>query len=210
MDRLQALGFAPVLAPLLHIVPRTGLKLPARVGAVAITSANAVPSIPAALFGLPVYAVGDATAAAARAAGCTRVTSASGDAGDLARLMAGRVAEPVLLLSGAGQGGRLADTLRAAGLPVVRRVAYAARPVPALPAPVRALLRTGGLHGVLFMSGATAAQFVRVLPPGLVPALSGVVAACIALPAADAVRHLPWRALRVSCRPNLVDTLALL
>lgn len=210
-QRLRALGFEPVLAPLLRIVPRPGpARPPGEVAAIAITSVNAIPALPPALHGTPLFAVGDATAAAARAAGCTDVRSADGDARDLASLILREVRGTVLLLSGSGQGGPLVASLRTGGLRVVRRVAYAARPEPALPDTARTLLDGGDVHGIVFMSADTSRQFARTLPAGLAPSLSGVVAACISPGSAAPVGHLPWRQLRVSLRPNLRDTLALL
>ena len=66
-------------------------------GAVLITSANGARAVAAhprrgELTALPVLAVGQASAAAARAAGFADVTSADGDGGDLARLAATRFA----------------------------------------------------------------------------------------------------------------------
>ena len=62
----------------------------ARYGAVIVTSANALRGIEPQLAGsrllkLPLFAVGEHTASAARGAGFENVISASGDAGGLAR-----------------------------------------------------------------------------------------------------------------------------
>ena len=175
-----------------------------------MTSRNSVPALPPQLRGVPVFAVGDATAAAARAAGCMDVRSAAGNACDLARAMLGAVHGNVLLLAGSGQGLPLAAALRAGGVAVIRRVAYRTRRVGRLPASVQDLIAAGGAHGIVFMSAATSDQFVRALPERLAPALAATVAACISETAATSLRHLPWRRLRVSLKPNLPDTLALL
>ena len=208
-ERLAAMGFEPVVAPLLRIVPRRA-ALPRAVDAVLVTSGNALSALPACLQSVPLYAVGDATAERARALGFADVHSAGGDAGDLAALVVPRVKGVVLLATGAGQGAALAMCLRAQGLRVIRRVVYAARPVTRLPDLAASALQSGGLHAVLFLSAATAQSFVRVLPRPLVPALGSVIAACIAEPAAEVVRPLPWRQVRVSLRPSLHHVLALL
>ena len=209
--QLRVLGFEPVFAPLLRVVARPGpVPVPGNVAAVAMTSANAVPALPPSLRGLPVFAVGNATAAAARRSGCANVHSAEGNADDLARLIASAASGKVLVLSGAGQGEVLARNLRADGVPVVRRVAYAAHPVRRLPRQVLRLLETDEVHAIVFMSAATAIQFGHAVPAASLPALARVVAACISEPTAAAVRHLPWKQLRVSLKPNLPDTLALL
>ncbi len=68
--RLVALGFEPAIAPLLAVEHLAcDLPPPDGLGAVLATSGNAVDAIPGAWRGLPLFAVGDATAARARAAG---------------------------------------------------------------------------------------------------------------------------------------------
>src|SRR4051794_39882487 len=86
---LVAMGHEALIDPVLEI---RRLPLPRRmsladVAAIAITSANAVPALAGMPAGLPVFAVGAATAAAARAAGWNEVHAAAGDGADLARLM---------------------------------------------------------------------------------------------------------------------------
>jgi uroporphyrinogen-III synthase len=85
--RLKALGRDPLVAPLLEVHPlAVSIDLDG-VGALAFTSANGVRAF-AALSedrGLPVFAVGGATAEAARAAAFTSVTSAEGDVAALAQ-----------------------------------------------------------------------------------------------------------------------------
>lgn len=88
-DRLSMLGFTPLVVPILTVRPlRVRLDLTG-VQALAFTSRNAVrvfaerSPIPP----LPVFAVGDATAASARRAGFTEVRSAGGDLNTLAALI---------------------------------------------------------------------------------------------------------------------------
>ena len=210
-ERLRALGFEPVLAPLLHIRPRA-LRLPRRIDAVLATSGNAIPACPAVLHDRPLLAVGGGTAERARAAGFTQVHSADGDAAALAQLaptLLPRGAH-LLLPSGRGQGGPLAAALRAAGFRVHRRVAYAAGPVAALPEAARVALEAGRVQAVLLMSAETARAFARLLPAALGPTLHHVNAIAIAPHVADAVSHLRWRSLRVSGKPTLDHVLALL
>ncbi|UAK24399.1 uroporphyrinogen-III synthase [Sphingomonas nostoxanthinifaciens] len=81
--RAEAAGFSVDVVPLFEIVP-VATELPADGwDAVLLTSANAVRALgaqTAALAGRRAYAVGAATAAAARAAGFTDVTAGDGDA----------------------------------------------------------------------------------------------------------------------------------
>lgn len=208
-EKLAHLHWQPITAPCLTIETLTPC-LP-KAAAILITSANALPALTA--TPTPLLAVGDATAARARALGFTRVESAGRDAEALAALAAARLNPadgPLLLAVGAGQGGPLAVTLRAHGFRVLRRVAYRACPVRAFPAAAAESIQAGTLHAALFLSADTARIFVRLLPAALRPALASIIAAAIGPAAADALKPLPWRAIRVAARPTLDDTLALL
>jgi uroporphyrinogen-III synthase len=211
--RVAALGFTPVLAPVLRIA-----ALPARLGdpalvrAVLLTSGNALGALDAAWHGVPVLAVGDATAARARAAGFAQVDSAGRDAVALAALVAARCpAGAVLLLPTArGEGLALACTLRAAGFVVRRRAVYAALPHAALPDAAVAALVAGTVRAALFFSPAAARGFVR-LARMLPAACLGDIAALALSPAVAApLAALPWHRLRVADRPTQDALLTLL
>ncbi len=212
--RLAELGFAPLAAPLLRIRPRPArLPDPAGLQAVLATSANALPGL-AEYRRVPLYTVGDATAARARGLGFATVASAAGDVASLAALV-GRAcraeAGPLLLAAGARQGGKLAAALRGQGFSVLRRVLYAAEPVSRLPEAARLALAEGRVEAALFFSAATAASFARlVAETGLEAALARVTALAIAEPAAAVLRRLPFRSVRVALRPNEEALLAML
>lgn len=92
--RARALGLSPIVAPLFEIVPVAWHPPdPARFEAVAMTSANAARHAGAALAHyahLPLFAVGEATAEAARKAGFTCVTAGDADAAALQPLLPAR------------------------------------------------------------------------------------------------------------------------
>jgi uroporphyrinogen-III synthase len=213
--RVAAMGFTPVLAPLLT-VRMLGLSLPPATSfqAVLATSANAIPSLPASLHATPFLAVGDATADRARQAGFAVVRSAGRDAAALAALVA-EACDPragsLLLASGRGQGLALAARLRDAGFRVLRRAVYAAVPATSLPDNAVAALRAKSVRAALFFSPATARVFVRLLPASLCPAsLSDIDAIAISREAEAALAPLPWRRIRVASEPNQDRLLALL
>ncbi len=186
----------------------------AGIAAVLVTSGNALPALWPAFRDRPILTVGDRTAARATAAGFTQVQSAGGNATDLARLVQQRLAPAagtLLLASGQGQGAPLAAALRAAGFRVLRRVVYAAAPVPALPDSVLAALRAGSVAAALFFSAETARHFVRlILAAGLADVTRSCDAFAIGRPAAVALEALPWRRIRIAVRPNQDEMLALL
>jgi len=210
-QRLLALSYHPIIAPLLR-VRRLEPALPPNVGAVLVTSGNAVPCLPASLHRTPLLAVGNATAGRARAAGFAQVHSADGDAAALAELarQACRPGVALLLATARQQGGLLAAALRTAGFVVHRRVVYAAKPVERLPPPAVQALQHGSLAAALFLSAETARAFARLLPQQLLPALAEVEALAIGQSTAEALRFLPWRRVRVSAKPTQDSILAML
>src|ERR1700736_613801 len=86
---LRARGFEVLRAPMLRFEPVAFHdNMDARYGAVIVTSANALRGLTShlkshRLLELPLFAVGEQTAAAARRAGFTHVISADGDAASL-------------------------------------------------------------------------------------------------------------------------------
>lgn len=209
------MGFFPILAPALDIHPVPArVPDPAGIQAVLVSSANALPGLSAAWHILPLFTVGTATAARARAAGFADIRDADADAAALAALVAGTcrpVAGPLLLLAGQGQGMELAKALRAAGFRVIRRVVYAARPIADLAAPARAALAAGQVGHALFFSAATALAFLRQLHRAdMVELLCHVEAIAIGQPARVALQSVPWRRIRVASRPTQDAMLACL
>ena len=214
-ERVAGLGFVPILAPVLSIAPLPArLPSPGTVQAVLVTSGNALPALGAAWHGVPVFAVGDATAARARAAGFRDVTSAGRNAEALAVLVRERCRPrggTLLLPTARGEGLALAAELRGGGFAVARRAVYAAVPQKALPAAAAEALSGGAVAAALFLSPATARRFTKLLlaalPAGCLKAvdalaLSPAVAAPLAL--------LPWRRLLVADRPSQDALLTLL
>jgi uroporphyrinogen-III synthase len=211
--RLTALGFCPIVAPVLSI---TSLSVcpPDHLAATVLTSRNAVPACPPSMHDRPVFAVGNATAALASEGGFSRVFSADADAMALANLIADTLSpsEGTLFLPTAqGQGSELAASLRQRGFRVLRRVAYKAASVDSLPQAAALCLRQGQVEAAMFFSGETSRHFVRLLRAAeLVDAVRGLEAVSISERAAMALRPLPWRRLSVAAKPNQDAMLALL
>lgn len=210
--RLEACGHDVVIEPLLTIEPLPVALELGGVQAIAVTSANAAPALGAARH-LPVFAVGDASAAAARAAGCLRVESAEGDAASLARLIVASCrlgGGAILHLCGTEVREGLAGALRDAGFHVLRQTVYRARPAQALSAPTRAALRAG-IDAVLLFSPRTTLIFAElVMRHGLERCLGAADACCLSAAVAQSCRELAWRCVRIAARPDqdaLVDLL---
>lgn len=214
-------GIETLLAPMLSIVPRpeaAQLLADALIGAQALlfTSANG-----ARLFAkasarreLPVLAVGDASAAAARLADFRSVTSAGGDVADLAAMAAARLAPqrgPLVHVAGSVTAGDLAGALDAQGFSVRRAVIYEARPARALAPPVVAALTRGAVELALFFSPRTAAAFVRLADDaGLAQCCRAMTALALSPAVGDALAALPWRRVLAAGAPTQAALLAAL
>lgn len=214
---LAARGVEALVEPLIEIHCRApgGMDL-ARVQAVLCTSANGVRALARATGerGIPLLAVGDATAARARAEGFRRVESAGGDVGDLAHLATARLRPrdgSLLHVAGDVVAGDLLGLLRAQGFIVDRRVLYEARAVAALSPSTISGLCSGTIAFALFFSPRTAAIFVGLAAAaGVAGSCARVTALSISAAADAALAALPWYDRRTALRPNqpaLLDAL---
>jgi uroporphyrinogen-III synthase len=201
------MGHEPLIDPALEIAP---LPLPpldaAGVAAIVVTSANAARRLPAGLLGLPVFAVGRATASAARAAGAGDVRAGGEDGRALEALVDRELpagAGEVLHLAGEEVRPGIGEALWAAGRRYRCVTAYRAVPSAGLGAAARDALEAGRLGAALFFSPRTAAVWRgHVEAAGLAGRLAGVTAACLSGAVASELRALPWRALRVAAAPD--------
>jgi uroporphyrinogen-III synthase len=211
--KLVALGFVPIVAPVLSIVPRH-VQVPDHVKATLLTSRNAVAGCPPFLHDRPVFAVGTATATSAADSGFSHVLNADGDAKDLANLIANTMspADGMLFLpTGKGQGTDLAASLRQLGFQVLRRIAYQANRISVLPEAAASHLREGQLAAAMFFSGETSRHFVRLVrAAGLAEMVNAVQAVSISERAAVPLSFLRWRGISVAAKPNQDEMLVLL
>ncbi len=216
---LAARGHGALVAPMLTIAPAEGVEPPldlAGVQALLFTSANG-----ARVFAglseardLPVFAVGDASAGAAREAGFARVASAGGDVADLARLVAERLdPEGGALYHAAASkvAGDLTGLLEGRGFSVRRDVLYNAVAATRLTKELYAALVAGSLDVATFFSPRSAEIFVSLVQDA---GLDGVCTRTVALALSDAVamklRALSWAGIEVAAQPNQDTLLALL
>lgn len=196
-ERLRDLGHEPVKAPMLTSVfldPPMPAIDPA---AILFTSLNGVRGllrwpVPDAWFSLPVLAVGDRTAEAAREAGFGRVYSADGDGIALAALTMAMIrpgAGPLLYPAAVDRAGTWTQTLAEAGHALELVEVYRMEPVKSLPDSVISSLRDGLVDGVLVYSPRTASALsgcVDLLDPR--PALDHLVVYTLSPNVAAAMR----------------------
>ena len=214
---LRARGHEVTVAPLLRVeaVPDADPgKGPW--SAILITSANGARAIAAhprraEWTALPLLAVGQGSAEAARSAGFPDVTSANGDGGDLARLAAAKfagVAKPLLYLAGEERARDLGGALAAAGLRADTVVVYRTVKAVAFPDHVRAALQASAIDGVLHFSRRSVESYLdcaRAAPgSALLP-----IHYCLSGRAAEPLQAAGAGRIRIAARPDEAGMLAL-
>jgi len=117
-ERVRDLGFEVLVDPLLVVETLDAELDLSRVTALAFTSANGVEAFArlSDARGLPVFAVGRATAKAAHVEGFASVSSADGDVEDLCELIAAGASGPVLWAGAKEPAGDLVGMLRGCGV----------------------------------------------------------------------------------------------
>ncbi len=195
--KARGMGLAPVVAPLFTV---TALSWeppdPRRFDALLLTSANAARHGGSGLDayrGLTCFAVGDATAAAARRAGFTDIRVGAGDGLDALALARESGARRILHLC-----GRDHRPIEAPGLSVARQVVYASDPVASLPAAAREALAEGAL--ALLHSPRAAIQLARLVEAAGLDRTRIELAAIS--PAAALAAGRGWRAEHVASAPR--------
>jgi uroporphyrinogen-III synthase len=171
---LRARGLEVLRAPMLRFEPVAFHDdLDANYGAVIVTSANALRGIAPHLAGsrllrLPLFAVGQRTADAARAAGFDHVIAAEGDAAGLRDKVVASVrarelkkASTLLYLAGADLARDLAGELGERGFNVVTHTTYRMIPVSSLPRDTCDAFAANRIEAVLHYSRRSARAFLE-------------------------------------------------
>src|SRR5579872_5299414 len=173
---LRARGFEALLAPMLRFEASAFHDdADAHYGAVIVTSANALRGIEAQLkasplLKLPLFAVGEQTAAAARKLGFEQVISAAGDAASLRDLVAASVkakalkkTSPLLYLAGADLARDLPGELGERGFTVITQTTYRMVPVAHFPEETREAFAADAVEAVLHYSRRSARAFIEAV-----------------------------------------------
>ncbi|WP_448028744.1 uroporphyrinogen-III synthase [Bradyrhizobium liaoningense] len=223
-EGLRARGHAVLLAPALKFEPVAFHdESEAPYGAVLVTSANAIraiaPQLPElGLLELPLFAVGEHTAAAAREAGFAEVIVAGGDAASLrdkvvqsARGKVLKKKSTLLYLAGADLSRDLGDELGAEGFRVVTQTAYRMAPVKHLPREVCEGFAAHGVEAVLHYSRRSARAFLDAArDEGVEISALAIPHCCLSETVASVLRDAGASQVLVAATPNesaLFDTL---
>ena len=191
--RLAGEGIPAIACPVTAIHPLdTAFAVSEKAQGVAFTSVNAVRFYArrGARTDLPAYAVGAATAEAARAAGFAVVHSADADVRGLTALIAERcrpAAGELVYPAARDVAGDLGKALETLGYIVVQPGLYEARSATALPEPAANALHTRTATSIALFSVRNAVEFVRlVVADGHETAVRGLVVCCLGEAVAEA------------------------
>jgi uroporphyrinogen-III synthase len=173
---LRAKGYEVLRAPMLRFEPVAFHDdADARYGAVIVTSANALRGIEAhlaasRLLKLPLFAVGEHTASAARHAGFAKVIVANGGAAGLrdcvlatVKAKALKKSSILLYLAGADLARDLSGELGERGFSVVTHTTYRMIPVSNLPRETCDAFAANGVEAVLHYSRRSARAFLEAV-----------------------------------------------
>lgn len=215
-ERLAALGFEPVIWPLMEM-DVLGTPLPPDPGwrGVALTSANGLRALAArgdlaSLAHLPAFTVGDRTAEAARRAGFAEVKSASGGGARLAALLASDGVEgPLLYPSAKERSFDLAAALAAYGIGMVTHEVYRMVAAKTVPETISAALAAGNIGAVTLYSRRTAESFAKLGLPLMGAQPRPMVALCLSAAVAEALSDTHLTEVRLAERPDESGMLAL-
>jgi uroporphyrinogen-III synthase len=213
---LRAQGFKVLLAPMLRFEPIAFHDdEDARYGAVIVTSANALrgiaPHIKASrLLKLPLFAVGEHTAAAAHGLGFENVIPANGDATALRDLVLASVkakalkkASTLLYLAGADLARDLAGELGERGFTVVTHTTYRMIPLSSLPQETCDAFAANQVEAVLHYSRRSARAFLDAArAAGVEISALAIPQCCISPAVASVVRDAGAMQVMVAATPD--------
>ena len=209
--RVQALGFTALVDPLLKIRDLTPTVDLTGVAALAFTSANGVEAFAkrTSVRDFPVFAVGEATAQAARAAGFVQASSADGDVETLARRLTEARPGLVLCVGAREPAADLPALLATTGIQSRALAVYAAEQR----SPEReTLARLPTLTAVLLHSPRAARALAAILETAPAPALRALcLSPAVAEPLAAALRNRAVASVAFAPRPResaLLDLLS--
>lgn len=203
-ERLRSVGLEAMVFPLLAVELIDGVPDLDGVAGLVFTSANGVRAFAdvSSRREFVAFAVGEATAKAARAAGFADVTTGAGDGSALAELILSKwraESGTLAAVSPEAPAFDVAQALSVAGLPVRRLVLYRTIPLSIPPSSLLDAL-TAGMDGVLIHSPRAAEALAALALPATVFASTTLYALSEAC--AGPLRALPWRQVRVADHPR--------
>lgn len=204
--QLNEANLPSLIVPLIDIAFETSAEIQ-DAKAIAVTSANGVRALSRLTsdLALPVYAVGPASANAARAAGFMVSGIADSSVESLAALIAASGEKgPVLHVTGSHQAGDLVAALTTAGISAFRQQLYRAEAVARLPQALKHALAEKRIDAVTLFSPRTARLFRGLIDSeGLVDDLAEVRLICLSQAVASALSGMTARSIIAADQPDV-------
>lgn len=221
-QRLEALGNQVTVAPMLDIYVLDDAKVEIEAAldqnpqAIILTSGNGARAL-AHLTDrrdIPVIAVGEASAMAARHRGFTADFCANGDVEKLEEYIRSHCDKdngPLLHIAGSVVAGDLKTHLQADGYSVERVTGYLAKPIVLLSETLKDQIRDGVFDAVMFYSPRTADVFLQhVKAEELSECFEEVSAYCLSPRVAETIASLSWKSVHQAQYPTQDGIISLL
>lgn len=201
------MGYPVMVEPLLTIERIDQPEpIPDDVQLIVLTSAHAIPALTDQAKTYPIYAVGEATAIAARAAGCQQIHLSEGNVQNLSQLIVENCRSrdgSILHLSGEVIREGLAETLNEYDFHYRRQVTYRAVAATRFSDEAIDAWKRRMIAAVLLFSPRTAEVLVRLLRRhGLESHVDSTAAICLSEATATPCRGLVWKTICPAARPN--------
>ena len=214
--RLEQDGHQTSVSPVLEIIRRAAIPAMPDCDAVVVASARVFTD--AAIAGratnwnvLPVYCVGQGTAAAARHAGFEQIAAVAPTAHALLALIAASLPAPARLLYLAGKDRKplLENRLQASGHDVRTIVIYEAAASAALSGSAQTALKAGRIDAILHFSRRSAEIFAQLaLAAGVADHAAACRHICISADTALGLQNLPGASADIATSPDTEAVLA--
>lgn len=216
-DLLAQRGIANIIAPVMRIERNElAADLTNKPNALLLTSRHAVHALeilPPDWRSLPLFAVGAATAEAARQSGFTNIHEGSGGMLELLPHITQALSANARLLYCAGEetSSDVGALLTGHAIHVDQITAYRAIAETSLPEGLCSALTSGDIKGVVLFSARSAQLVEKLLKHHqLEPIATHIDAYCLSLPVAAAAGGLPWKSLRACHLPTQAAMVELL
>ncbi len=214
-ETLGEKGIDSIIEPLMTIENLAGPELDLEnVQALLVTSQNGVRALAERTTerSLPVYAVGDSTAGAAREMEFVQVHSASGDVEALGALVIeilDPAKGPLVHVAGSAVAGDLAGDLTKAGFEVRHEVLYESQESKSFSPAAIAAIKDSDLDAVLLYSPRTAEAFVQLIRKSrLVRSCKDLTVFCLSAAVAEKISEITWEEVVVAESPTQESLLA--
>lgn len=211
-EALAEMGYDTLIEPLYRIVPSPSPWPDESPAALVATSPKAFFSqVPPDWAEIPVFVMGETSAAKAARCGCHNIISAAGDFSRLVKMVRKEVTSGKKILYLRGEATRHDLQKELPGLQVVERIVYRSEKVATFPPRAREAIANGRVAIVPLFSPRAAVDFSMFLrQEGLEREAERICLLCLSPAVLDSARHLVWKRAEVAKTPDSAAMLAVM